>query len=75
MLGRSEVKELRTRLEGRRVKLVRCTDEYTKLAPGSLGTVAFVDDAGTIHVDWDDGSCLGLIPGVDSYTVLNSPLN
>ena len=58
-------------LEGKRVKLVRCTDEYTKLAPGSLGTVAFVDDAGTVHVNWDDGSCLGLIPGVDSYVVID----
>jgi uncharacterized protein DUF4314 len=45
-----------------RVKLVRCTDQYTHLQPGTLGTVSMVDDAGTIHVDWDNGSRLGIIP-------------
>jgi hypothetical protein len=31
------------------------------------GTVDFVDDTGTIHVDWDNGSTLGLVPGEDQY--------
>lgn len=51
----------RPSLVGRRVKLVRCTDEYTRLAPGAEGTVTFVDSMGTVHVRWDDGSQLGLV--------------
>jgi hypothetical protein len=27
--------------------------------PGTEGTVTFVDDLGTVHVDWDSGSKLG----------------
>lgn len=57
-------------LVGRRVRLVRCTDPHTSLTPGALGTVSYVDDAGTIHVNWDDGSSLGLIPREDAWTVL-----
>lgn len=34
---------------------------------GTEGTVMFVDDIGTIHVQWDTGSTLGLIPGVDDF--------
>ena len=30
-------------LVGKRVELVRCTDQYTRLAPGEEGTVTFVD--------------------------------
>ncbi|MDU3748377.1 MAG: DUF4314 domain-containing protein [Cutibacterium avidum] len=40
------------------------------MRPGVLGTVAFVDDLGTVHVDWDTGSNLGLIPGEDSWETL-----
>lgn len=34
------------------------------------GTVAFVDDFGDIHVDWDNGRGLALIPGVDKYGLI-----
>lgn len=47
-------------LVGRRVRLLRCADPYTKLPYGLLGTVTDVDDAGTVHVQWDNGSDLGL---------------
>ena len=36
-------------------------DPYSKLQPGTKGTVTLVDDRGTIHVDWDGGGNLGLI--------------
>lgn len=55
------------RLVGKRVRCIRCTDAYTRIAPGTLGTVAMVDGIGTVHVDWDDGSSLGMVPGEDSF--------
>ena len=52
---------------GCRVKLVHMDDPYnTKLVPGSKGTVRAVDDIGTIHVNWDCGSSLGVVLGDDS---------
>lgn len=47
-------------LEGRRIRLVKCNDAYTKIKPGTLGTVEMVDDVGTVHTKWDDGTVLGL---------------
>lgn len=47
-------------LAGRRVRLVHCNDTLTKLAAHSEGTVDFVDDTGTLHVKWDNGTHLGL---------------
>ena len=53
--------------EGTRVELISMDDPYSKLLPGDKGTVKFVDDMGTIHVSWDKGSSLGLVPGEDAY--------
>jgi hypothetical protein len=36
-------------------------DPYSRLRVGVEGTVATVDDLGTVHVDWDDGSRLGVV--------------
>ncbi|UXW85096.1 DUF4314 domain-containing protein [Microbacterium azadirachtae] len=52
---------------GAQIALVSTMDPYTRLEPNSTGEVLFVDDAGTVHVAWDDGSTLGLIPGVDRW--------
>lgn len=50
---------------GERVELVRTTDPFTHLRPGARGTVLGVDDLGTIHVAWDCGSALGVVPDED----------
>lgn len=51
---------------GTRVKLIKMDDPYNqKLVPGCLGTVRCVDDVGTIHIQWDCGSGLGVVYGVD----------
>ena len=35
---------------------------------GTKGEVMFVDDIGQIHVKWETGSSLALIPSVDSFS-------
>lgn len=50
--------------------LVFTTDPYTNLSFGSQGTVRYIDDAGTVFVNWDNGSRLGLIPGHDMWSPL-----
>lgn len=57
-------------LVGKRVELVKMNDPYTTLPPGTQGTIIMVDDLGTIHVKWDNGSTLGLIPGEDIYKIV-----
>ena len=50
---------------GTRVMLIRMSDPYTTLRQGDRGTVTLVDDIGTIHVNWDCGSSLGVVFGED----------
>lgn len=55
---------------GDRVRLISTSDPYTNLTHGCEGTVEFIDDLGTIHVRWDNGSRLGLVPREDSWQTL-----
>lgn len=65
--SRERVARLREQYpEGARVELVSMSDPQTTLRPGDKGTVSFVDDIGTIFVDWDNGSGLGIVYGEDS---------
>ena len=51
---------------GTRVELIHMDDPYTKLKPGDQGVVSHVDDVGTIFVNWNSKSGLGVVYGVDS---------
>ena len=55
---------------GCRVELVLMDDPYTKLKPGDQGTVMGVDSTGTVLVNWDCGSSLGIVYGVDQIRKL-----
>jgi hypothetical protein len=61
---------MNNKIEGKKVELISTSDPYTNLKSGSRGTVEFVDDLGTVHVSWDNGSMLGLLPDVDQYKIL-----
>lgn len=54
-------------LLGKKVELVFTNDEYTLLKPGDQGIVNYIDSTGTVFISWDNGSRLGLIPGVDKW--------
>lgn len=58
-----------TDIRNKKVVLISTDDPFTKLKPGSVGRIQFVDDSGTIHASWQDGSQLGLIPGIDQFWV------
>lgn len=56
--------------EGTRVMLLKMDDPYTQLKKGDMGNVLHVDDAGQIHMIWDNGSSLALVPGEDEFMKL-----
>ena len=68
--SREQIAALRERYpRGTKVELLGMDDPQ---APpmGTRGKVLGVDDAGQILVRWETGSSLSLIPGVDSFRIV-----
>jgi hypothetical protein len=58
---------------GKRIEVVRCLDERALVAPGARGVIEYVDDNETRHVRFDDGTQLGLVPGIDAWEEVDLP--
>lgn len=56
--------------EGTRIVLQHMNDPHHPVPPGTKGTIRLVDDGCNIHVDWDNGRTLCLIPQVDRFRLL-----
>lgn len=70
--SREEVQRIRERYPvGATVELVRMDDPYSRsLVPGCRGRIVAVDDIGTVHVAWCNGSTLGVVIGVDEIKIV-----
>lgn len=62
-------------LIGNKVMLLHTTDPSTELKCGDLGTISHIDDIGTVFVNWENGSKLGMIPGEDQFAVFFTKTN
>lgn len=57
-------------LKGKRIALIRMGDDPNPIKAGEMGTIQGVDGIGQIHVNWDNGRSLALIPGTDVYQII-----
>ncbi len=55
---------------GTRIMLISMEDPWAPVPSGTRGTVEVVDDIGQIHMKWDNGRTLALVPGEDSFRKL-----
>ena len=53
--------------KGTRIELIEMNDDLCPVPSGTQRTVEFVDDLGQIHMRWDNGRTLALVPGEDSF--------
>ena len=73
MINRETIERLRKEYpQGATVELLEMNDSYCKMPAGLRGVVDLVDDAGGIHVNWQNGSSLAAIPGLIELGALGS---
>ena len=57
-------------LIGKRIRIIEMIDPQP-VPSGTMGTIAHVDGLGQLHVKWDNGRSLAVIPEEDKYEILN----
>lgn len=70
MVNRDILKQMYPK--GTVIELIEMQDE-SGMPQGLRGTVFFVDDIGSIHVSWENGSNLALINGCDKFRIIDAP--
>ena len=55
--------------KGTKLQMITMRNEKYPVPSGTIGEVTHVDDIGNIHVRWQNGSSLAIIPEVDSFRV------
>ena len=57
--------------KGTKLQLISMRNETYPVLPGTVGEVTHIDDAGSIHMRWENGSSLALIPEIDSFQIVS----
>lgn len=71
MFDKDKIKSLRDKYpQGTIVECIEMNDEYSPVPTGTHGVVNSVDDIGSIHVNWENGSTLALIEEVDRFKII-----
>lgn len=55
---------------GTSIQLIAMKAPYSSIHFGMVGRVTFVDDAGQIHVMWENGKTVPVVPGEDRFQVV-----
>ena len=71
----NELKMLRAKYpKGTKIRLIHMNDPQP-VPSGTIGEVVLVDDAGNIHLNWQNGRSLAIIEGVDDFEVISGSVS
>lgn len=57
-------------LNGKRIRIIHM-DDKDPVPSNTEGTIDHTDDIGQIHVKWDNGRTLAVVPETDTYEIIN----
>ena len=65
-----ELESLRAKYpKGTKIRLIHMNDPQP-VPSGTIGEVALIDDAGNIHMNWQNGRSLAIIEGIDDFEII-----
>ena len=73
MISEDKLNEIKEKYPiGTKVKLTKDMDDKYPILAGTIGTIDYIDSEGQLHMIWENGRTLALIPEVDEFEVINN---
>ena len=70
--SKSYLEQLRKKYPvGTKLQLISMRNETYPVLPGTVGEITHIDDVGSIHMQWENGSSLALILEIDSFQIVS----
>ena len=70
--SKSYLEQLRKQYpKGTKLQMITMRNEKYPVPSGTIGEVTHIDDAGSIHMRWENGSSLALIPEIVSFQTVS----
>ena len=60
--------------KGTKIRLIHMNDPQP-VPSGTIGEVALIDDAGNIHMNWQNGRSLAIIEGIDDFEIISGSVS
>lgn len=71
---KNNIEELKEKYPiGTKIKLLQDMDDIQPIKAGQIGIVEYIDSEGSLHMRWDNGSGLAIIPEIDKFEVMEYP--
>ena len=56
--------------KGERIEMIKMEDDPAPIEPGTKGVVDHIDGIGQIHIHWDNGRMLAIVPEIDKFKLI-----
>ena len=73
MISEDKLNEIKEKYPiGTKVKLTKDMDDKYPILAGTVGTIDYIDSEGQLHMIWENGRTLAIIPEVDEFEIINN---
>lgn len=74
MISEDKLKEIKENYPSEtKIKLLKDMEDEQPILAGTIGIVDYIDSEGQLHMKWENGRTLALIPEIDKFEVISKP--
>lgn len=72
MISENRLNEIKEKYPiGSRIKLLKDMDDKQPILAGTIGIIDYIDSEGQLHMKWENGRSLALLPDIDHFEIIN----
>ena len=73
MISENKLNEIKEKYPiGTKVKMLEDMDDKYPILAGTVGTIDYIDSEGQLHMIWENGRTLALIPEIDKFEIIEN---